>query len=280
VQKWNVEGHLADGDHCNADYPAYNAQDGQAHLVTKADGSAGTTWYFIFDFGSGGVEFDFVALVGCNFATWGPSADVTFQLDNGSAAAGQPPNNPDGEFANVETVANFGQPATNDRLCDWACFHTGAVPLRYSDVRYARLVLTNNATPFTPEIGELIIGRRYQLKNRPLNPFSKDGLSRQAESSKSSSGVIQKVEHSTGAYELRAQCKVSETTHVTNMRNWFKAHHGNFLWCWAPTTAGNSFHMMCQNNDDLSLANQDWNEQEFLIDATEQGPERFYLVNE
>lgn len=276
---WNNEGTTAGADHTATGYPVTNASDGLPHLPTKPTSGVANTMYYVIDFGTGGVSFDFVALMGCNFATWLPSGDVILELDNGADAAPNPPNNPDGTFANVVEVANFGQPTTNARLCDWDCHHTGSVPLRYSDVRYARLKLVNNAA-FAPEIGELIIGARCQLKNRPLNPFSKDGLSRQSEASKSASGVIQRVEHSAGAYEMRGNFKIADSTQVTNIRNWFVDSHCSFLWCWTPTAAGNTFHLMSQNNDDLSLMNQEWNEQDFTIDATEQGPERFYLVNQ
>lgn len=273
---WNNEGTVAGASHTTTGYPTTRAGDGFVHLVTKPDSGVANTMYYVIDFGATGVEFDFVALMGCNFATWLPSADVTFQLDSTDLGGA----GPTGTFASTETVANFGQPTTNDRLCDWSCYHTGAVPLRYSNVRYARLVMPNDAAAFQPEIGELIVGRRYQLKNRPLNPFSKDGLSRVSETAKTTGGVIQKVVLSKGAYAMSGAFKVSETTHVTNMRNWFNAHSGVFLWCWAPSTAGNSFHLMAQDNDVLALTNEEWNEQTFNIDALEQGPERFYLVNE
>ncbi len=277
VERWNTEGTIAGGDHCDASYPARRAQDGFPHLVTKTDGSAGLGWFFVIDFGTAGCTFDFVALMGCNFATWLPSAAVTFELDNGNP---NPGDTPDGTFTNIVTVASFAAPTTNDRLIDLDCHHTGAVPLRYSDVRYARLHFVNNATPYTPEIGELIVGRSYQLPYNPDRPFADYGLMDNAEISKSEGGVVQKISYYRRCFDLAYESTLTSTTERDDWLAFYRASGGAFLWVPQPTTAPNSFRLMMRTLDEAAMPRDVGQVRRVRLEATEQGPERFYLDQE
>lgn len=265
---WSDDVNPVDGtNRTDPTYPVYCGYDGYPHLTTRPTG-AYSTWSYTFQFPSPGIEFDCIALIGHNFGT---QAATGINLKIGTSKT----------FGTSYTAKALGSFSglSDDRVCSFDLHHTGAVPLRYTDVRWVRIEVVKGSN-WIPQIGDLWLGRRYQLVNTPDNPFSKDRLISNSKTVESISGVKQRFTYSSGAYGLKANIKLNSATQTTNLRNWFLNQDGSFIWCWNPSSAPNAFNLMSQSADELGLENEEWNCQDAVIEAVEQGPERFYLARE
>jgi hypothetical protein len=260
--QWTTVGTVAAADLTDSDYPARRAYDGKSHLDTRSDGTAASTWYYVLDLGSTGIEFDAVALMGHNFGTL---SLTTVQLQVADSA----------DFAtNLRTTADFGAPSDDTRLIDLAIAHTAGAD-RYEDVQYARLKLSKGSN-FTPQLGELMLLRRRQLNRRPRYPFDPTALMEEAGITRSKGGVVNKTLHHERRFDLNAVFRAHETTYITDLIAWFRATRGPFVWIYEPSSAPDTWQLMMRLNQ-MSFPTQGFAKRELTLAAEEQGPERFYL---
>lgn len=264
--RWNTAGTVAGADKTDSDYPIRRAYDGLVHLDTRTDGTAASTWYMVFNFGEG-IEFDFVGLINHNFGTLSLTT-VTVELDDGSP--------PDGTFGSTVEIANFGSPSDDTRLMDLECYHTGSVARRYTDVQYLRLKLSKGVN-FTPQLGELILGRRRQLEYKPDVPFDDVGLYGSSKTTDTMSGVSQTTIYYERQYQLDAKWVVDAAAYRDDWLAFRRQCRNRCVWIYDPNTSPNDWHYMALESDDMPIPLVGPTERTVRIEAVEQGPEDYFL---
>lgn len=266
--QWEDQGTgAAATDDTDASYPALRATDGFAHLDTRSDGDAASTWYLDISFPSmSPASFDAIAIMGANWASYTPTS-VTVEIDD------------DLNFGTPTAIADFGTPTTNDRLIDLELYHTGSVARRYSDVLYARLKIVNN-TNFTPQVGEVMFLRRRQLRHNPVAPYSKDSRASGFAIHSALSGINTRIDYHRGRMLWEATLRTPTDTTADDIVDFYDSCWGPFVWIWQPTSAPNAYNLMLLDQDRFDQPNIDWIDRSATLRASEQGPERFYLANE
>jgi hypothetical protein len=259
-------------DRTDSNYPSRRAYDGLPGYVTKPSGAvADDVWYFCFDMAAAGIEFDSVFILNHNFHTANGGSPITGGLtleisdDNDWAAF-------EGPFSS--------SPTTGDRIGDLDIHHTGSVPLRYSGVRYARLKISNSGNGnIVPEIGELFLGRRYQLASPPLNPFDPDALFDEQETTQTAGGIHHTTVFHRRRFELNAEYLLGASARAADAKAFFQNCRTSFVWIWEPNTDATAFQLM-KKPEFLSLPSAGWTERSWKLESTEQGPETYFLDQE
>lgn len=260
-----VTGTISSTQEEDADGPVEHVFDGMTHLQSYPDETNTTGWTLAIR--TTPIEFDFVALINTNFATHS-FGTTTVQIADNSAMS-----------TNLQTIGAIGE--ADGRRVDFTLFHTGSVARRYSNVEYIRLTLASPSPAQIPKIGEIILGRRYQLKRQPDRPFDDHALSGDVVRSTSASGVITSTERSFGAYNLSGNWPIEDTSDQDDIIAWHKAIRGGahpFFWCRQPTTAPHSFRYMYLDEARLDFPQTGPNVRPLSLAATEQGPH--YLAEE
>ena len=265
--RWNTAGTTSGTDITEDEFPASRGYDGKAHLPTKPD-TTGTLLYYVLDLGTD-VEFDAVALIGHNLGS--NSATAVLQVDNSAT--------PSGAFATPVDVATF-TPSGDGRLIEWELMHTGSDPLRY-DTQFVRLKITA-ASGFTPEIGDLVLVRRRQLKHKASGIYDEYSFDGDSDRSVSKSGVITNYIFNEGRFRMDFVFRPSEDAYISDLVDWFLSDYAArpFVWCENPGASPNSWQLMVKENTSFRIPKTGWIEREFPLSADEQGPERFYLNKE
>jgi len=260
-------------DRTSATYPARRAYDGFGGLVTKpTTASEDKVWYYSMDLAAAGVEFDFVAILGHNFGTLhgGGALTVTLEVDDAS------------NFATCVSIPITTTTGTgNTRIVALVLDHVAATAKRYSAVRYARLKITRGATNFTPEIGELVLGRRLQMYHKPDVPYDTYSLHGNKEVSITQGGVVHSSVFSKGRRQLSASWRNDSTTLQAAISAWVTATSYKtrpFVWIENPYSAPASWHLMVPDDADFNMPLEEQPAiRTFELEATEQGPESHYL---
>ena len=275
VCRWSEIGAITSTDRTATGYPTSRAFDGKPHLVTKPDTTVSNNWYLTFDFGKG-IEFDSLFIIGHNFGTLG-LLGVTLEIDDGNP---NPGDTPDGTFTNTKVVGSITSFPDDTRLIDGVLKHTGSDPLRYSDVQYARLRMAKGSA-ITPQLGQVYFARRYQLQYKPNLEFDPDNLQIDNDIIKSRGGVKSKYVHSMGEYDLSASFTPDDSSRITDFINFYKADYGRrpFIWSYDPSTDSDGWRLMVLESA-LNTPMVNSSQRKISIEATEQGPERFYLARE
>jgi len=261
----SATGTTSSTDRTLATAPARRAYDGYSHLPTTPNTTAGNSWSYVLDVGAAGITFDFVAILGHNFGTE-VYTQVDLEIDNA------------GNFAAAETIPIITNP-TDDRIVNWALYHTGATARRYSDVRYLRLVLTC-AGDTDPSMGELILGSRCQLGNAAKYGYGPDDMDSTWDVTEAKSGVRSHVVYSEHAHKLNASWTLYDSTIIANVKSWYKQTGGLFVWCPRPTTSPTTWYHMVLDEYALRMPIVGYGQRELTISAREQGPETYYMEQE
>jgi len=261
--EWRQGGSWAAGsDESAAANPARWGYDGFTDLVTKP-GTSQTTWYYLLSLSSSPITFDFVAILGHNFGTI-TGLTVSVEIANNNAYS-----------TNLLEVTSFSPGTSNDRLVDLVL--GGATAQRYTSVPYVRLKITG--TSGAPEVGELILGKRCQLQNKPDRPYDNAKLYQNAGYFVADSGVRQDYAWSRGARQLVATIPVTGATKIAEVRDWFDdTQQGTrrFVWVEDPNTSpATSLYLMSMEGENKSLdfdgVGPNYNE--LRLSAVEQGPD-------
>jgi len=181
--------------------------------------------------------------------------------------------------SNLQTVADFGAQSTDDRDIDLVLEHGGGSALRYSSVRYVRLKLVAPGN-VTPQLGELILGRRRQLKYKPDVPFDNQAYVNEEETTRSQGGVTQRVIYHRNRLRIDAAWVIDTSDYITDWRAFWAACRGPFLWCYAPTSAPASWSYMIRDMEEIDFPLTGPTKREAKLVADEQGPEAYFLANE
>jgi len=266
VQRWNLTGATDGADKTLSTAPVRWVHDGQGGLASEHDSTEDSTWYLVFQFPSA-IEFDCAFILNHNFNTLSLT-DVELHIaDNGAFDS------------NLQTIYDFGAPASDDRLVALTLKHTGAAALRYSGVLYARLKMVA-AGNVTPEIGELILGRRRQLPRNPDMPWSPYGRANAYDLVRTDGGVVHVANRHRNRRDLALEWPIEGATYVSDWLAFWDACDGPFVWCENPTSAPAAWHLMVRNQEAIDLEQENATLYRAKLNAIEQGPERLYLANE
>lgn len=261
VQRWTEVGQTTSTDRTDASYPALRAHDALPGYVTKPDSTSSATWYLVFQT-STAIEFDCAFLLNHNFGTL-TLTTVTLEVANSGVFG-----------AGLETIGDFGEPSDDTRLADLELYHFGDTARRYS-AQYFRLKLAR-ATPFTPELGELVLGRRRQLEYKPNRPYDEYAMGESSDSLITAGGEIHKTVWSRRAFELTGEFEIDSDTYRDDMVAFYRQCRGPFVWIENPNSAPDSFHYMMREGG-LAIPQIEANLRRAELVATEQGGESYYL---
>jgi len=249
-------------DRTDSDYPARYAYDGYPGYITKPDATADNEWYLAFDLGEA-VDFDCVFLIGSNFGTLAlTTIDVEVADDNAFAG---------GDLQTVATLA-----ASDDRRADLSI---GSSANQRVTAQYVWLKLARVAN-FTPQLTELILGRRRQWQYKPDRPFGDKNLRNETATAKTAGGVSHKTVFAQNQFTLECGFPLDDSSYVTDMVAFFKACRGAFVWVYDPSSAPNSWHLLMKDDDSLIMPMTEPSRYEVSLVASEQGPEQYWLANE
>lgn len=242
----------------HASYPVARAYDGYPHLDTRTDATVSSTWYYAMDLGAL-TEFDCLFLIGTNFGTLALTT-VELQVADDNAFS-----------TNLTTQASVT--ASDDRMIDLTMVN-GRITAQYVWLKLSK------GSSFTPQFGEMIIGRRRQLKNMPINPFDPTSLHDEVSRARSMGGVTHSTVFHRRRFDLNLSLSTHEDTHTNNLISWFQNVRNSFVWIWKPNTSPASWHLMARESDDFDFPSSDWSERTTTIVASEQGPETYFLDQE
>lgn len=263
--RWDSDGSLASGSDISATgYPARWSYDRRSAFPTKPNAGA-TNQYLTFRLNASPDDVDCAFIMGHNFGTIG-GLTVTLEIADTNDFGG-------GTF---KTIATWS-PTTDARLASLSLHHTGAAALRYSGLSYVRLHTSGGS--HTPEVGELWLGRRRQLKHKPNEPYADYAnhfVSSQRVFETKSAVISTSVRHK-GRRQLQAHINPSSSTYHDAVRNWFRDTNWGtraFIWIENPSTAPASFNVMRLESPELYFPLIGGTaEREFTIKALEQGPD-------
>jgi hypothetical protein len=268
AEKWTESANCGTGtDRTLATKPALRAYDGLPGLPTTPNTTLSNTWYYYLDVGAATVEFDCAFIIGHNFDTIALT-DVELHIADNAAFD-----------SNLQTIYDFGNPASDDRLAALSLFHTGAVARRYTGVRYLRLKMVA-AGNVTPSIGELVLGRRFQLDRRPDVPFNPDALVNSFSVAKTIGGVSIRTNMHRNMFALQAEWPVDDTDQISDWVSFWQLCRGPFVWIYQPSTLPNSWHLMMLLGESLDFPYEQALVRMARIEAEEQGPDEYFLANE
>lgn len=272
IVEWRIDGSFDSGVNAtDPSYPGSRIYDGKTHVRTRATTTASDISLMI-DTGTDGIEFDFFSIIGHNFGDSSTNVTYTLQISNNS------------DFSlNVVTLAasTFIVGNGNPRIIDMSLFHTGSVPLRYSGVQYIRIRL-QSVSLYKFEIGELILGRRRQLKRQPNIPWDDYALGSLSDMAVSMAGVITKYSRNFGGRRMAATFNPHETQYINDFKAWWEdIDYGarSFVWIDKPGTAPGATYLMHidATNAMLGIPLVGPIEREISIASVEQGPD-FYAL--
>lgn len=205
--EWSAAGSFAGADITATGYPVARAYDRAWNTWTKPNAAA-TTHYLLFDLGATVAAFDHCIIGGHNFGTIG-GLTVSLEIANASTFA-----------TDLIELASWSPGSSNKRLVDLSLGHgVDAAPNVYSSVRYLRIKTTGGS--HTPQIGEIILGRRRQVTNRPRLPYDPISADSEVADFESRSGITTRYTLNRGRVVLSPQFSTSATADRTPFTSWW-----------------------------------------------------------
>jgi hypothetical protein len=262
--QWKQGGSWAAGsDETDSDGPTSYAWDEFDDLQTYPDASQ-TTWYLLMDFGASEVGIiDSLVLLNCTNLE---SVRVRLQIADDNAFS-----------SNLITISDNTLGASfSGRHVDLVIKESGdSNAKRYSSVRYARLLFTKGSG-FIPRIGEVILGRRRQLKAHPTLPYAPRQLTGKRARFESAGGVVTDYVFHRGRRRLEGTITPHQTAYIDDWVALFEqdcdlGKYG-FVWVDDPNSSATDAYWMRWDDMGLSGPFVGYTERQFRISAMEQGP--------
>lgn len=255
---WDADGVTAFSDISATGFGGKFAGDDFDHDLTKPNAAA-TTQHFIFDYGSEGMTLDLWALLNHNLGTIG-GITVTLAVSNDGTT-----------WTDIATVS----PGTsNKRLVALVLKDTGSVARRFSSLRYFRMTTAGGS--HTPQFGEMILGRRRQLKHAPDPEWDPNNLMSRIGRSDALSGVITDHVIRKGQRKISAILSPHETAYIDDIEAFYETETDfgtrPFLWIDKPNSAPSDASWMRFVEPELSGPLLGPSQRGFKILAIEQGP--------
>ena len=262
ASEWRTGGSFAAGaDATLSGYPATRAYDGLSSVETKPN-APGTTWYYMLNLSGSPVTFDGVAIIGHNFGTIG-GLTVTLQIADNNAFS-----------TNLISIAAW-TPSDDARLVDLVLESAGGAAQRYTDVPYARLLITG--TSGTPQLTELALFKRTQLPWRPNRPYNPTLTHQVSNQTRTDAGETTAYVSSRAARHVQATLAVNGSAKITEVNTWWTdTRHGTrpFVWVEYPNSAPSTttYLVAIEGEPKLDFDEIGPNFRELMIDAVEQAP--------
>lgn len=191
-------------DETDSDFPAGRVGDGYHQSMTKPDHAA-STWYLHIDLGAV-VVFDTLVLAGHNFNTVGLTSVTVRETD--------------ASWTSTSLIASFSVPSSNARLVSVNLDDGNSTPQRYSS-RYIRITMVAGGAVI-PEIGEVYLGRRRQMRRFFNLPFDRTPSESLVDMIQSSSGVFSPYVRNRGRRRFQVSYrKLADATTIDELQNWF-----------------------------------------------------------
>lgn len=262
--KWTTTGSNASADQTATGYTNACLVDSFHHVFTKPNANS-ATWYLNFQIVSG-LNFDVCIIGGHNFATVTGAVDLQIS-DDSTFATG------------TTTLKSWSAPSGTKRLVSLALYHTGSTALRYASVLYGRLRLTGLIG--VPQISELFLGRRRQLKHKPSVPWNPEDYRSTVAPYISTSGARNNYVMSRGQRVMNPRLVITEDAYKADLRQ-FLADDCSYLtkplyWIENPNTDPQNAPLMFASNPDWRFPLIEYTEQTLELDLEEQGGQ-FYSV--
>lgn len=249
--------------------PEARAYDGLPGLQTQSTSSS-TSFSLLYEFANDDGEFDFVAVLNSNlYASGVTSFRIDIADDNTFAT----------NLQNIVDIDVTSQIASERRFASFDLRHTGSVALRYSTVSYVRFEFVASGS-FQPAIGQIILGRRYQMQHAPDYPFDDYNRESLTGDYESRGGVVVRNSWAEGRRLLDAVIRPNTAALQTDIKNFYKNTKSGvlpFVWCDNPNSTPDDFWFMIQETPSLSLPWENWSTRRLNLVAKEQGPTFFEL---
>ena len=261
--KWLAGDNLSGTDLTHASYPIKRVFDKHQHLYTKPDTGGGVEFNLSMNLGAA-YEFDMVMIGGHNFGTEG---SLTVKFEKGTSST----------FGTTSTLSTWTPGSSNKRLVSVALDTDGdGTALRWSE-QYLRINITGST--FTPQIGEVWVGRRRHLPYK-FNIASQEKRTRsEVLRFESRSGITTTYTLSQGRALRSGVVEMDGSTHISDVTSWWSecAYGTNpFLWLDNPGTTPSDCHVMTCNPE-LSFELTGPSSRALDLDMVETAP---YLTSE
>ena len=256
-RRWTSSGAGNGTDVSATGFDAAYGGDDHSHLQTKPNTTA-ATWYYHVNLASPS-ELDSLAIINHDLGTQG--ATVALQID---------------DFINFPapiTLATIS-PSDDKRIVELDLRDTGSNERRYSDVLFIRLEFTGVA--IQPSFGELIIGRRRQLKVEPQSTWDPRNLRSDIARSVSNSGVITTYALKKGRRFASANLDAWESLYISDLETLYEddTDYGTepMLWVDTPSSAPEEAAWMLLERPELVGPIDGPFRRQFRFQMIEQGP--------
>jgi hypothetical protein len=251
------------------DFPTESLFDGFPSLLAKPIATE-QNFTIVLDRSSAPITFDWVGVINHNLYTL--TCD-SFRVDIAD----------DGAFTtNLATIMDFDPSASlsSDRRFTDLALGSG-VAKRYTDVPYIRIGI-RVALSSTPQIGQIVLGRRRQQQFQPELPYDEQSYASKMHDFESDGGVINRVVRFKSRRELSVLFRHSTAAEQTDILSWWADIEGGqqpFFFVNQPGTSPMDFWMMMINGPTprLNYPRVAHNTRDLTLDATEQGQAFFAL---
>tara|TARA_Y100000310_G_scaffold338740_1_gene429300 strand:+ start:891 stop:1781 length:891 start_codon:yes stop_codon:yes gene_type:complete len=228
--KWLAGDNLTGTDITHASYPIKRVFDKHQHLYTKPN-TGGIEFNLSMNLGAA-YEFDMIMIGGHNFGTEG---SLTVKFEKGT----------DATFGSTTTLSTW-TPGSSDKRLVSLVLDTGGdgTALRWTE-QYLRINITGST--FTPQIGEIWVGRRRHLPYK-FNVTSQDKRTRsEVVRFESRGGTTTHYTLSKGRALRDGMVEMDGSTHISDVSSWWEeSDYGTqpFLWIEEPGTTPANCHVM------------------------------------
>ena len=226
--EWRTGGSWATGsDDTATGYATARVFERFPSVQTKGT-TAGTVHYLIFDLDTSttssvlgdAARFDTVAIINHNFGSLTPGAGhhakVEVEVSNNS------------NFSSAYTIAERDEIQDDRRLIFWSLgAPEGNSYEHYTDIRYLRLKITMSISTAAPSIGQVILGRRYQMSQRPNVPYDDQAFTSEVSDFSSTSGIVARYVRHAGRRKFAPTWNPTGADgfgldDLTTLRDWFE----------------------------------------------------------
>ena len=273
VARWTeAAGATTDTDRTAAGYPANRAFDDFGSVLTKDTASTDTEKYYVLDMGSNTISFDTLLILGHNFNSVGVTSvalEIADAADFGTDKIEIAKYTRSGAVDNRILITNLNSEGGS------STYSSGGTPRRYNTARYLRLkIVTDGSTSRQMEIGELILGYRYQLQRNPNVPWDNKGQASIVTDFRSQSGLTRRYVMNRGQALRTFATGMATAAEITVIDNWYAAiNEGtrNFVYIETPSSSPQS-HLMFMEDAIKNFALVGPTERTFQMALFEQPP--------
>jgi hypothetical protein len=239
---WTTTGNLTGTDVTLPAEPAARAYDDIGNLVTSTTGVASTSpKYYGFTF-STAISFDTLLILGHNFnsiSITSVALEIADAADFGTNKIEIAKYTISGAVDNRILITNLNSEGGS------STYSSGGTAQRYSSVLYARLVVTHSGSK-DPELGEIILGYRYQLQRNPDLPWNNKAQASAVTDFVSNTGMLKRYVLNRGKAARSFRSSMGAAAEIAVIDAWFAATEEgtrNFVYIETPSSSPKAYLM-------------------------------------